>query len=53
MFGFSRGLPWVAYRTAAFAAILLFASCAAITPRNALPEATAALVEPEGFHNIR
>jgi hypothetical protein len=33
MFGFSRGLPRVAYRTAAFAAILLFAS-AAITPRT-------------------
>jgi predicted acylesterase/phospholipase RssA len=31
----------------------LVAGCAAITPRNALPEAAAAHVEPEGFRNIR
>jgi hypothetical protein len=53
MFGFLRRLPGVAYQTAAFSAMLLVAGCAAITPRNALPDATAALVEPEGFHNIR
>lgn len=33
-------------------AVLLVAGCAAITPRNALPEA-AVHVEPDGFHNIR
>jgi len=34
-------------------AISLLAGCAAVTPRSALPEAAAASVEPEGFHNIR
>jgi predicted patatin/cPLA2 family phospholipase len=33
-------------------AMLLVTGCAAITPRNALPEA-AVHVEPDGFHNIR
>jgi len=32
--------------------VLLVTGCAAITPRNALPEAAARL-EPEGLHNIR
>jgi hypothetical protein len=32
--------------------VLLVAGCAAITTRNALPEA-AVHVEPDGFHNIR
>ena len=32
--------------------MLLVTGCAAITPRNALPEA-AVHVEPDGFHNIR
>jgi len=27
--------------------------CAAITPRNALPQAAAAQIDPEGFHDIR
>jgi predicted acylesterase/phospholipase RssA len=27
--------------------------CAAIEPRNALPEASAAYIDPDGFHNIR
>jgi predicted acylesterase/phospholipase RssA len=27
--------------------------CAALTPRNALPQAAAAQVEPDGFHDIR
>ena len=40
-------------RLAGLTAVLLFAGCAAIAPRSALPEANAALVEPEGFHNIR
>jgi len=31
---------------------LLVTGCAAITSRNALPEAAAG-IEPEGFHNIR
>lgn len=34
-------------------AVLSSAGCAAITPRNTLPQATAARVEPEGFHDIR
>jgi predicted acylesterase/phospholipase RssA len=36
-----------------FFAVLLTGGCAAITPRNALPEAAAAQVEPDGFHDIR
>ena len=32
--------------------VLLVAGCAAVTPRNALPQA-AAQIEPEGFHHIR
>ena len=32
--------------------VLLVAGCAAIAPRNALPEAVAR-IDPEGFHNIR
>ncbi|HLZ01928.1 MAG TPA: patatin-like phospholipase family protein [Bradyrhizobium sp.] len=34
-------------------AVLALAGCAAISPRNALPAATAAHIDPEGFHNIR
>lgn len=34
-------------------AVLALAGCAAIEPRNALPAATAAHIDPEGFHNIR
>src|ERR1700759_5734093 len=34
-------------------ASLALAGCAAIEPRNALPEASAAHVDPDGFHNIR
>ncbi len=33
--------------------VFLVAGCAAISPRNALPEAVAAHIEPEGFHDIR
>jgi hypothetical protein len=36
-----------------FLALCLVAGCAAITPRNAPPEAAAAHIEPAGFHNIR
>ena len=36
-----------------FGASLALAGCAAIQPRNALPEASAAQVDPDGFHNIR
>lgn len=36
-----------------FGASLALAGCAAIEPRNALPEASAAHVDPDGFHNIR
>jgi predicted acylesterase/phospholipase RssA len=32
---------------------LLTAGCATLSPRNVLPQAEAAQVEPEGFHNIR
>ncbi|MDD1520770.1 MULTISPECIES: patatin-like phospholipase family protein [Bradyrhizobium] len=32
---------------------LLVAGCAALAPRNALPEAAAAHIDPDGFHNIR
>ena len=32
---------------------LLLGACAAISPRNALPEEAAASIEPEGFHAIR
>jgi predicted acylesterase/phospholipase RssA len=34
-------------------AVLAVAGCAAMQPRNALPQATAARIDPEGFHNIR
>jgi predicted acylesterase/phospholipase RssA len=37
----------------ALAAGLAVAGCAAIEPRNALPEASAAHIDPDGFHNIR
>jgi hypothetical protein len=33
--------------------VFLTAGCATLTPRNVLPQAEAAQVEPEGFHNIR
>jgi predicted acylesterase/phospholipase RssA len=34
--------------------VLAVAGCAAVEPRNALPQATAAArIEPDGFHNIR
>jgi Patatin-like phospholipase len=33
--------------------VFLTAGCATLTPRNVLPQAEAAGVEPEGFHNIR
>jgi hypothetical protein len=33
--------------------LFLTAGCATLTPRNVLPQAEAARVEPEGFHNIR
>jgi predicted patatin/cPLA2 family phospholipase len=46
----SFGLAWP---VAVLFAISLLAGCAAVTPRSALPEAAAASVEPEGFHNIR
>jgi predicted patatin/cPLA2 family phospholipase len=41
-----------AHQLATCFSVLLVAGCAAITPRNALPEA-AAHIEPDGFHNIR
>jgi predicted acylesterase/phospholipase RssA len=47
-----RGLLRPAGQLATLLSILLVAGCAAITPRNALPEAVAQ-TEPEGFHNIR
>ena len=47
-----RDLFRSAGQLAMFFSVLLVAGCAAITPRNALPEA-AAQIEPEGFHNIR
>jgi predicted acylesterase/phospholipase RssA len=34
-------------------AVLSAAGCAAITPRNALPQAAATQIDPEGFHDIR
>ncbi|WP_315755771.1 MULTISPECIES: patatin-like phospholipase family protein [unclassified Bradyrhizobium] len=37
----------------AFAASLLLAACAAIMPRNALPEAAAVSADPVGFRNVR
>jgi len=42
-----------AVRLAACISVLLSAGCAVITPRNALPEATAMRIEPAGFHDIR
>jgi predicted patatin/cPLA2 family phospholipase len=42
-----------AHQLAMCFSVLLVAGCAAITPRNALPEAAAAHIEPDGFHNIR
>jgi predicted patatin/cPLA2 family phospholipase len=38
---------------AALFAAFLVAGCAAITPRNALQEAAAAPIDPDGFHHIR
>jgi predicted acylesterase/phospholipase RssA len=46
---FSRALTLIVI---SFAAVLE-GGCAAITPRNALPQAAAAQVDPEGFHDIR
>jgi predicted acylesterase/phospholipase RssA len=34
-------------------AVLPVGGCAAIMPRNALPQAAAAQIDPEGFHDIR
>ena len=48
-----RSLLDLAGQLAMLFMVLLVAGCAAITPRNALPEAAAARIEPEGFHNIR
>ena len=53
MFSFARRLSALASPLALFAAVSLVAGCVAITPRNALPEAEAAHIDPEGFHNIR
>ena len=36
-----------------FGASLALSGCAAIEPRNVLPEASAAHIDPDGFHNIR
>ncbi|MDE2473337.1 MAG: patatin-like phospholipase family protein [Bradyrhizobium sp.] len=36
-----------------FFVALSVVGCAALTPRNALPQAAAAQVEPDGFHDIR
>jgi predicted acylesterase/phospholipase RssA len=48
-----RRLPAIARQALTLAALLVIAGCAAIEPRNALPEAAAARSEPAGFHNIR
>jgi predicted patatin/cPLA2 family phospholipase len=52
MFVLMRRLLHRAGQLGVFLSVLLVTGCAAITPRNALPEA-AAQIEPEGFHNIR
>src|SRR5689334_22409477 len=38
---------------AALVALCLVAGCSSLAPRNALPDADAAMTEPIGFHNIR
>jgi predicted patatin/cPLA2 family phospholipase len=52
MFVLMRDLFRSTRQLAMFLPLLLVTGCAAITPRDALPEA-AAQIEPEGFHNIR
>lgn len=46
---FSSALALIVVFSAALSAV----GCAALTPRNALPQATAAEIEPDGFHDIR
>src|ERR1041384_5985614 len=53
MISFMRRWSGLASPLAALLILLLVAGCAAIAPRNALPEAAAARIEPAGFHNIR
>jgi hypothetical protein len=48
------GLLWPALRVVLIgSSILSAAGCATIAPRNVLPQASAAEIELEGFHNIR
>jgi predicted acylesterase/phospholipase RssA len=48
------GLLWPTLRfTLISSSIFLTAGCATIAPRNVLPQASAAQIELEGFHNIR
>jgi predicted acylesterase/phospholipase RssA len=53
MFALMRRLSGLASPLVLCFSAFLVAGCAAITPRNALPEAAAAHVEPVGFRNIR
>jgi predicted acylesterase/phospholipase RssA len=53
MFVLVRRLFGLKPQLLALFASLLLAACAAISPRNALPEEAAASTEPEGFHAIR
>ena len=46
---FTRALTLIVISSA----VVLGGGCAAITPRNALPQAAAAQTDPEGFHDIR
>ena len=47
------GLPQLAIRLALCGVLALMAGCAAISPRNVLPQAEANQTEIEGFGNIR
>ncbi len=53
MFAVLRRLFGAAFPVAVALAAFLVAGCAAVTPRNALPEAAGIHVEPAGFRNIR
>ena len=48
-----RRLPPALRATLIGSTLLLTAGCSTFAPRNALPQATAAQIELDGFHNIR
>src|SRR5271165_4618741 len=48
-----RLLKWAFRSGVVGSTVFLTAGCATITPRNVLPQADAAQIELEGFHNVR